>query len=65
MVRPMIGYIKDLDAAKLEEFKAFYNKWYMPNNAVLVVAGDFEKNNTKKLIKEYFETYSCKNIAQA
>lgn len=53
--RPMIGYIKDLDAAKLEEFEAFYKKWYMPNNAVLVVAGDFESKNTKKLIQDYFE----------
>ena len=54
--RPMIGYIKDLDAAKLEEFQAFYNKWYMPNNAVLVVAGDFEKGNVKSLVKDYFES---------
>lgn len=52
--RPMIGYIKDLDAAKLEEFQAFYNKWYMPNNAVLVVAGDFETKKTKKMIQDYF-----------
>ncbi|MBT3741803.1 Predicted Zn-dependent peptidase [Polaribacter sp. Hel1_33_78] len=52
--RPMIGYIKDLDAAKLEEFQAFYNKWYMPNNAVLVVAGDFEKGDAKSIINDYF-----------
>ena len=54
--RPMIGYIKDLDAAKLEEFQAFYNKWYMPNNAVLVVAGDFKKDEAKSWIKGYFES---------
>ncbi len=53
--RPLIGFIKDLDNAKLEEFKAFYDKWYMPNNAVLVVAGDFQKKETKSLIKNYFE----------
>ena len=52
--RPMIGYIKDLDAAKLEEFQAFYNKWYMPNNAVLVVAGDFNKTEAKTWINDYF-----------
>ncbi|MGG8497685.1 M16 family metallopeptidase [Tenacibaculum sp. TC6] len=60
--RPMIGYIKDLDAAKLEEFKAFYNKWYMPNNAVLVVAGDIDVKNTKKLIKEYFEPIPARTL---
>lgn len=52
--RPMIGYIKDLDAAKLEEFQAFYDKWYMPNNAVLVVAGDFDKKQAKTWINDYF-----------
>lgn len=52
--RPMIGYIKDLDGATLEEFQAFYKKWYMPNNAVLVVAGDFDSRQTKKLIQNYF-----------
>ncbi|WP_420551911.1 M16 family metallopeptidase [Tenacibaculum aiptasiae] len=60
--RPMIGYIKDLDASKLEEFKAFYNKWYMPNNAVLVVAGDFEVKATKKLIKDYFEPIPARTL---
>lgn len=53
--RPMIGYIKDLDNSKLSEFKDFYKKWYMPNNAVLVVAGDFNTTETKQLIKDYFE----------
>ncbi|OSY87069.1 peptidase M16 [Tenacibaculum holothuriorum] len=60
--RPMIGYIKDLDAAKLEEFKAFYNKWYMPNNAVLVVAGDFDTKNAKKMIKDYFEPIPARTL---
>ncbi|MDY0780358.1 pitrilysin family protein [Tenacibaculum sp. IB213877] len=60
--RPMIGYIKDLDAAKLEEFKAFYDKWYMPNNAVLVVAGDFEKATAKKMIDDYFGPISQRTL---
>ena len=50
----MIGYIKDLDAATLEEFQAFYDKWYMPSNAVIVIAGDFEKDYAKSLVKDYF-----------
>ncbi|CAM1345805.1 M16 family metallopeptidase [Tenacibaculum crassostreae] len=60
--RPMIGYIKDLDAATLTEFQDFYKKWYMPNNAVLVVAGDFDVKNTKKLIKDYFETIPARTL---
>ena len=60
--RPMIGYIKDLDAATLAEFQDFYKKWYMPNNAVLVVAGDFEKAAAKKMIKEYFEPIPARTL---
>ncbi|MCO4291757.1 insulinase family protein [Solitalea sp. MAHUQ-68] len=49
-----IGSMADLDAAKLDEFKAFFKKFYVPNNACLVVAGDFDTEKTKNLISEYF-----------
>ncbi len=49
-----IGSMEHLDAATLEEFKAFNKKFYTPNNAVLVVAGDFEKDTAKKMIEDYF-----------
>ncbi|CAI2766525.1 putative zinc protease [Flavobacterium collinsii] len=49
-----IGSMKDLDAATLEEFQAFNKKFYTPNNAVLVVAGDFDKAKTKEWIQKYF-----------
>ncbi len=52
---PNVGYMEHLDAATLEEFMAYKEKYYVPNNAVLVVAGDFEPESTKKMIKEYFE----------
>lgn len=49
-----IGSMEHLDAATLEEFQAFFKKYYIPNNAVLVVAGDFDKNQAKKWIDDYF-----------
>jgi predicted Zn-dependent peptidase len=49
-----IGKMEDLDAATLEEFRAFNKKFYIPNNAVLVVAGDIDKPKVKKMIKDYF-----------
>ena len=49
-----IGEMEHLDAATLEEFQAFNKKFYIPNNAVLVVAGQFEKADAKKWIKKYF-----------
>lgn len=51
-----IGSMADLDAAKLDEFKAFFKKFYVPNNACLVIAGDIDVDKTKNLIKAYFGT---------
>ncbi|WP_298519638.1 pitrilysin family protein [uncultured Kordia sp.] len=49
-----IGKMAHLDAATLDEFLAFNKKFYVPNNATLVVAGDFDTAKTKKMIKDYF-----------
>ena len=52
----VIGEVEHLDAASLEEFIAFKKKFYNPNNAVLVVAGDFNTPTTKEWIEQYFAT---------
>jgi zinc protease len=52
----VIGTMEDLDAAELDEFKAFFNKYYNPNNATLVVAGDIDVPKTKKMIEDYFQS---------
>jgi zinc protease len=49
-----IGSMDHLDAATLEEFQAFNKKFYIPNNAVLVVAGDINKTQAKEWIQKYF-----------
>jgi len=49
-----IGSMADLDAATLDEFKAFNKKYYVPNNAVLVIAGDIDVAKTKTLVEQYF-----------
>lgn len=51
---PTIGSMEDLNAAKLDEFLDFYKKYYVPNNATLVVAGDLKPEQTKKWITEYY-----------
>ena len=51
---PNVGYMDHLDAATLEEFLAFNKKYYVPNNATLVVAGDMDIAATKKMIEDYF-----------
>lgn len=49
-----IGSMEHLDAATLQEFQAFNKKYYVPNNAVLVIAGDIDIEKTKKLVDAYF-----------
>ena len=49
-----IGSMDHLDSATLDEFIAYNKKFYVPNNAVLVVAGNFEIDETKNKIKDYF-----------
>ncbi len=51
---PNIGYMEDLEAATLEDVTAYNKKYYVPNNAVLTVAGDIDVAKTKKMIQDYF-----------
>ncbi|MEO6917072.1 MAG: pitrilysin family protein, partial [Chitinophagaceae bacterium] len=49
-----IGSMAHLDAASLNEFIAFFKKYYVPNNAVLSIAGDIDIEKTKSLVSKYF-----------
>lgn len=51
-----IGSMAHLNAATLAEFIQFYKTYYVPNNCVLSIAGDFDKTSLKKQINEYFGT---------
>ena len=48
------GDLADLDSAKLEDVASFFKTYYSPNNAVIVVVGDFETADAKKWIAKYF-----------
>jgi zinc protease len=50
----VIGELVDLQNATVDDVKEFYDKFYGPNNATLVLAGDFEKEDAKALIEKYF-----------
>jgi predicted Zn-dependent peptidase len=49
-----IGSAQYIDKATIEEFRDFYKHFYIPNNAVLSIAGDFEISQMKELINKYF-----------
>jgi zinc protease len=50
-----IGSIEDLDKATVEDVRDFFNTFYKPNNATLVVVGDFNSNQALEWTKKYFE----------
>jgi len=50
----VIGSMADLDAAKLADVKAFFDTYYAPNNATLVVVGDFSPAQLRSLVNQYF-----------
>lgn len=49
-----IGSVQYIDQATLEEFREFHSTFYVPDNAVLTIAGDIDKKETKELIDMYF-----------
>ena len=49
-----IGYVEDLDRVNVNDLKAFFKRWYGPNNAVLTIGGDIDVAKTKAWIKKYF-----------
>ena len=50
----LIGSMSDLDAASLDDIKHFFSTYYTPDNAVLSIAGDFDKAQVKSLVDKYF-----------
>ncbi len=51
---PVIGYMEDLSAASMEDVKGFFRTYYAPNNACLVLSGDFKPSEAKGLVEKYF-----------
>ncbi len=51
----VIGSMDDLNAASVEDVRAFFKMYYAPNNAVLTLVGDFKTSDALALIKKYFE----------
>ena len=51
---PVIGTMEDIAAATLDDVREFFSTWYVPDNAVLTLAGDFEPARAMHLIERYF-----------
>jgi zinc protease len=51
---PTIGYLEDLDRVNVNDLKAFFLRWYGPNNATLTIGGDIDEKETLALVNKYF-----------
>jgi zinc protease len=51
---PVVGFMEDLDAATLDDVRGFFRTYYVPNNAVLVIAGDIDLAATRAMVSRYF-----------
>ncbi len=54
---PVIGYMEDLSAAKMEDIMEFFRLYYAPNNACLVVGGDIDPKQAKEWVEKYFGSF--------
>ena len=59
---PTIGSMKDLNSASVADFQNFYNEFYAPNNAVIVVAGDFKTADAKKWIEKAYGNFAAQEL---
>jgi zinc protease len=50
----VLGSMADLEAASLEDVRTFFRTYYVPNNAVLAIAGDIDVARTKQMVRRYF-----------
>jgi zinc protease len=60
----VIGYEHTIEKATIDNFRDFYNSFYQPNNATLVIVGDIDVEQTKKFVDDYFGIYPKVNVAE-
>ena len=59
---PTIGYMKDIQVYTVDKLRHFYETFYVPNNAVLVIAGDINIPKTKALVEKYYGSLKSKDL---
>ena len=60
--RPIIGWRHEIESISRSNLLAFYNKWYAPNNAILVIAGDVNARDVLGLVKKYYGGIPSKEL---
>jgi zinc protease len=61
--RPIVGWMSDLEAMTAQDARDFYRRWYVPGNAVVVVAGDVDPVQVKALADQYYGAIPARSVA--
>jgi len=61
---PVIGWMSDLNSITLEDVKRYYDTYYAPNNAAVIVVGDVKAEEIYKMVKKYFGKYEPRKIPE-
>ena len=59
---PVIGSMDDLTAASIKDVRDFYTKWYAPENATLVIVGDFKTSEMSKLVAKWYGDVPARGV---
>jgi zinc protease len=60
--RPIVGWMSDLDAMTPNDLRDFYKRWYVPGNAAVVIAGDVDVAQAKKLAEKYYGPIAARPV---
>ena len=60
--RPIVGWMSDLDAMTPNDLRDFYKRWYVPGNAALVIAGDVDVAEARKLAEKYYGPIAARPV---
>ncbi|MDO9437295.1 pitrilysin family protein [Hydrogenophaga sp.] len=60
--RPNVGWMSDLDAMTPDDARAFYQRWYVPANSALVIAGDVDVEQTRALAEKHFGSIPARAV---
>jgi zinc protease len=62
--RPIIGWMNDLDAMTAQDVREFYQRWYVPANAAVVVAGDVDVEQVRQWAEQYYGAIAARAVPE-